>query len=656
MKNILNKILYAVITLSLLIGPISAFAYIYNPTGSGGGGGTIGGSILSNQVAFGTGVNAIGGSNNFTTDGSNIQAYSAGNGTFLVSPLTNQFALGYYTGGGIGTHLIMDDNLQTFRFDTGSSTHILADGANKYYFIGDDGTFGNKTYFAADDFNQTAISSGDFFHVQNSAGGLSIATNNNLFVVGIGDVQNNQNGTNLLVHDGNKFISAVIPTGGIGFYVENPGHSQVLFAEPTTYTARLGDINSSANKTLFTVNDNAHVISATLDEFFTVQNLNLNSFFKINIATGFYGIGDIEDQVNKTKLILDDSALRTDLYTQDLYVRGYNNNVGIFSEITNTYSDVKIGDGSGAYNNILISAIDSNKEAQIQLSDTFSTFDVKRVSGQHYFQIDNSGAGVPVLSSGDLDLAFNHTTSVLDDIAKTVTNKLNGIYSVQREADSEPILYTDTVNRIFAGGDTLLMHGGCRFAVIDTALTQDFACPLGVVRLGDPDNGGNRVQELIDDLNKLITLDTRDGISRIGDFNGIGLGAYFETVNSTGMGQVYRHGGIVDDRIDIQAYGTTRNLTNRDYLIRIGTSSVGAATMNLPTGTNSPEGQTFVFIDAGNSASGNNITIDAGGGSIIRGRHDGVAVSAQTLVIVQDGQAVTLKKVNSATWVIESET
>jgi hypothetical protein len=45
-------------------------------TAGGGGGGTIGGSIASGQVAYGSGTNTITGSSNLTTDGSNLTAYS----------------------------------------------------------------------------------------------------------------------------------------------------------------------------------------------------------------------------------------------------------------------------------------------------------------------------------------------------------------------------------------------------------------------------------------------------------------------------------------------------------------------------------------------------------------------------------------------------
>lgn len=77
-------------------------------------------------------------------------------------------------------------------------------------------------------------------------------------------------------------------------------------------------------------------------------------------ATKVFSVGDLTSTGNDTRFILDDPSLRTDLYTQDLYVRGYNANVVIFSEATNTYADVNLGDCSSAYGGTRLSVRSSD--------------------------------------------------------------------------------------------------------------------------------------------------------------------------------------------------------------------------------------------------------------------------------------------------------
>lgn len=108
-----------------------------------------------------------------------------------------------------------------------------------------------------------------------------------------------------------------------------------------------------------------------------------------------------------------------------------------------------------------------------------------------------------------------------------------------------------------------------------------------------------------------------------------------------------RDAGIVDSRVTTVAYGSTTNLTAGHYDIQV-TTSTGATTINLPTGTTSPIGTTYIIKDLDAIAVTSNITIDAGSGNTIN-----AATIAQTYVIAISGECVKLKKVTSTAWAIE---
>ena len=119
------------------------------------------------------------------------------------------------------------------------------------------------------------------------------------------------------------------------------------------------------------------------------------------------------------------------------------------------------------------------------------------------------------------------------------------------------------------------------------------------------------------------------------------------TFITTSAGFFKRDAGVVDSRVTTVAYGSTTNLTAGHYDIQV-TTSTGATTINLPTGTTSPIGTTYIIKDLDAIAVTSNITIDAGSGNTIN-----AATIAQTYVIAISGECVKLKKVTSTAWAIE---
>lgn len=118
----------------------------------------------------------------------------------------------------------------------------------------------------------------------------------------------------------------------------------------------------------------------------------------VGVTLGWVGFG------NGTRLELADNAIRTDLYTQDFYLRGYNADVGIFAEITPTYADVSIGDVSGNNGDTMFRVVDSTTDIAATLNGNFTIANV----GSTATWFDTAPAA-RTGCWGDCDNVFNST-------------------------------------------------------------------------------------------------------------------------------------------------------------------------------------------------------------------------------------------------------
>lgn len=95
------------------------------------------------------------------------------------------------------------------------------------------------------------------------------------------------------------------------------------------------------------------------------------------------------------------------------------------------------------------------------------------------------------------------------------------------------------------------------------------------------------------------------------------------------------------------AYGTTTTVPNSNINYIVTTSS-GATTFTLPTGTNAPVGTVLIFSDLDAIASSSNITLDAGAGNTVNG-----PTINQTFTMNINGESITLVKATSSAWKIQ---
>lgn len=194
--------------------------------------------------------------------------------------------------------------------------------------------------------------------------------------------------------------------------------------------------------------------------------------------------------------------------------------------------------------------------------------------------------------------------------------------------------------------------------------------PSGITAgMGDVFGVHNNTRSDVDDQNSIITnqaqiaftyqtpagkkwLDIRPGgaVARLGDMDLQGAGTLL-TVND-GLQTISSEGTIVEPNIGSTTYGGTidysAGFVGKERAYFTGSHSGTPTGLLLPTGVNAPIGTVFHVDDLGLLASTDNITLDAGGGNDIVG-----STSAQTYVMTQDGQSVTLVKLTSTDWKVE---
>ncbi len=261
-------------------------------------------------------------------------------------------------------------------------------------------------------------------------------------------------------------------------------------------------------------------------------------------------------------------------------------------------------------------------------------------------------------------------TATLGDLSNTMVADVPNYVSVDL-FNNQVKMSGDSV----AIGDVSAAQNGTGLIIVDSLQSSNFYVP-SVFTLGDINAVTNGLTFRTSSGEGLVTistagvvgpryfsLDTINEIYNFGDLNAqgnsnslriddaantirLGNGSNDIIINSVDS-TITLPNGQIQSKVTIVAYGTTTNLTSADYDLEISGSS-GAATVNLPTGANSPVGTVYIVGDLGADCSNNNITIDAGtGNTIVAGS------SAQTYVMSSDGEVAVLKKVDATRWKVQ---
>lgn len=217
------------------------------------------------------------------------------------------------------------------------------------------------------------------------------------------------------------------------------------------------------------------------------------------IYLGWKGIG------TGTRLEMSDANLRTDLFVQDFWIRGYNSNVAFFSEITATGVGLLIGDGSGVFG-------DTRLEISSQLASTQlirakvpgGIFDVTNSTGAtKWLLIDTVGEDYAI---GDLNGAGGSNLIWIEDDNDIISVRTIGTFQVTDPSNNQWFTVNPTLNTVFlgnisgAGNDTILsVHDSSKliqaqtdsiFKVINVAGQRFLDTDMfnNRVRFGDIDN------------------------------------------------------------------------------------------------------------------------------------------------------------------------
>lgn len=163
------------------------------------GSGTIGGTIAANQIAFGTGVDTIGGSND-----------------------------------------------------------ALWDDSAKDFFVGDSGSTANDVALTVSNTNSRIIAQGQQFRVSDPNGDLWAQISPQGQFVDLGDVSLNNNDTHFVIDDTSEVMTGFFDNA---FSLRNTSNQTVLSASTLLMRFLMGDVSGAFNDTLLDINDSSRTIT-----------------------------------------------------------------------------------------------------------------------------------------------------------------------------------------------------------------------------------------------------------------------------------------------------------------------------------------------------------------------------------------------------------
>lgn len=408
---------------------------------------------------------------------------------------------------------------------------------------------------------------------------------------------------------------------------------------------------------------------------FSVSDGSNDYFNVLNANQPLITFGDIENAGNGNLFILDDSTGQINLAASSSFA--VNDPAGNDSITANTATyDVGIGDLSGVSNNTSINVYNSLASGFIQ-AQVNNSFIVQNPAGQEV--IYGGGANHQFLG-GDIDDAQNGTFAAVDDglqqfyISNTaiaggpltpgfLVDFANGVYQLGANAygNQTDLLIQDTTGTADLGSNTMdasiQLVGNTGISILgDTFNNTDGT----IIKVDDPDKKIFNTLGTFGSAGDYVIQDITGNV--IGDFDfgtsTVALGDISAARNKTRLiiddsaRNITFNGTIVQPNVAAQAYGGTANWsagfggTSSTYFN--GSHSGTSSGLLLPTGTNALVGTLYTIDDLGLLAATDPITVDAGTGNVIVG-----TTSAQTYVMNQPGQSITLKKLTANDWKVE---
>ena len=606
-----------------------------NTNNGGGGGGTIGGSIATTQIGYGSGANTLTGDANHTIDPTTgfsqllTTSFIATDYPVFSGTGANDISVDGSWSAPVGTVLTItvtdgdptSPNLISWSDTQGNSGSNIPMPSSGYINL----SYGLQVAWQDDSGNNTTTghATGDTWTINQYAasGGLQIGND-----IGIMDA-------------GSQFSFENTTTGALSFMAN-------------------GDFAGSVGLPLGNVIGTADNISSPTE-----------------LAAFINGLGSDGEPVNK--MFTQSQSLGSQSYIQtlpteiDMGVAGTGsttaismNSAGIFS-ITNPGADFRWNDPSGntymdltpgTNPNWVVGDIPGNGNGTGILLDD-SAKDISSTVNNGTYQVKGFG-GIPTdrilyadnanrkITLGDYDYDWNGNAFSVDDILNIMTASLN--YSsgafVMQSAGGGPLIFSAATN----GGNPNVGFGaiggqgnGTSLTLNDGGLTTDLNSTY--INFNSSQGGGYGI----------AAFNTAGGdfFVNLGDINSNNNGTTFtlddnaRAINmSAGLG-LYLNTPIYYQQQNIANYGSTLVIPGSGYQFNIGAGGSGTTTVTLPAATGS--GRTIVIKDIGGSASSNPIVISSTGGTTIDG--------ASSLTLNTDHGAYTLTDAESLQWTIVSK-
>jgi hypothetical protein len=366
--------------------------YVINSTGGGGG---IGGSIASTQIAIGSGTDTIAGSGDFTKVNGVVSLFAGAIGSpawiNYSDTSANASSLGWFA----GQNKSSTNNFQVYS-NQRASTVLDFDSTNDIYKIGrssakvrTDGvnnvTIGDTD--SLDDSTRLIVTIGSqiesyttLFNFKDLSGNIWGEFNTSGQAVNFGDLSNAINGT--------KFSVDVSASGITNFsnlfYLRDVAGTPLLEADMFNKTFSFGDLTNVVSNTKFILNANTS-LTQLLSNTFTVADPSAGTLYtKIDAPnlSFFFGDGDQSSSGSTNIGSIVFQPAQWDIYGTVA------NGSSLTSVIRNDSNGVVwIGDSDGAVNGTYFSVDDVNT------TFNFSTRNIT-IGAQAYLFPASSGAGV----------------------------------------------------------------------------------------------------------------------------------------------------------------------------------------------------------------------------------------------------------------------
>jgi hypothetical protein len=366
---------------------------------------------------------------------------------------------------GSNVNLIIDDSAQNLIFKNGGTEFFRVDPFNNTYLLGD--YFNNNVIY----FDPRVASR--LFTVSMGGGNRYLALDVPAGHYQIGDINNSQSGSNVLINDANRKLQYFDKFGhyltldqlsgsyqlgdidttlnGNKLFVDDT-NNQMGFKQGADWYLRiintgiskdyeLGDISASNNGFRLLVDDTNSVI-----EFLSTAG----SFFELDIIPGIYKMGDLSGLNNHGRIILDDGSKSFE------YQSGFPTSRYLILDVANQRYQIGDVDATGNASNISIN--DSNKRVDIIGNGNDSNL-------SQGISLDGSAGQTDLISSGPAINVVFTLDGTAQQIEATVGNGVNKGFKI-------------------TGDHAFLLHTG---QAMDDGAAGNLATLANAPKNGDPD-------------------------------------------------------------------------------------------------------------------------------------------------------------------------